>query len=299
MKKPPFRRGVFLLIDGARADVFERLLQAGELPHLKRHVYDPGSYLTAVSAFPSTTGPAHLPFLTGCTPGTCNIPGIRWFDRGRSARPAPFGQCRSYVGPGSLFMDTDLRKEIRTVFEFFERPAGVFSVVNRGVSAHRRRTVMAKWGAWLYGHYTGDWQSVYEVTWRIVDQAVEREADFIFALFPAVDELAHLTDPFSNAVLKAYRAIYRSFGRLVEHLARRRLLEETLFVVSSDHGLTATHTHFEVFDFLDHRGHKTLYYPKIWKRDASAISMISGNAMANVYLKTFTGGMPPNRRTQT
>ncbi|MBI4551078.1 MAG: alkaline phosphatase family protein, partial [Candidatus Latescibacteria bacterium] len=108
MERTPFQRGIFLLIDGARADVMERLLQAGELPHLQRFIVEPGAYRTATSVFPSTTGPAHAPFLTGCTPGTCNIPGIRWFDRMQPNGLSHFRQCRSYVGPGSLYMDADL-----------------------------------------------------------------------------------------------------------------------------------------------------------------------------------------------
>lgn len=295
METPHFKRALFLLIDGARDDVMVRLIESGELPNLKRFVLDPGSYRTAISVFPSTTGPAHLPFLTGCTPGSCNVPGIRWFDRSKPYRFSHFSQCRSYVGPGSLYLDTDVGEEIPAIFQFFERPAAVFSVLNRGVRSRRRRAVMDKWRAWLYGHYTGNWQAVDAAAWRYAHQAVERESDFLFVLLPAVDELTHLSHPFSDPVIEAYREIDRSFGRFVNQLARRGILDDTLFVVSSDHGLTATHTHFELFDFLDRQGHGTLYYPKILRNNVSAVSMISGNAMPNVYLrkgKDWRAGSP-------
>ena len=60
------RRGesaIILLADGARADVFERLLAAGELPAIERHIVARGGYSRATSTFTSTTIPAHLPFL--------------------------------------------------------------------------------------------------------------------------------------------------------------------------------------------------------------------------------------------
>lgn len=285
METPHFKRVLFLLIDGARDDVMVQLIESGELPNLKRFVLDPGSYRTAISVFPSTTGPAHLPFLTGCTPGMCDVPGIRWFDRRNSDRFTHFRQCRSYVGPGSLYLDRDVGTEIPSIFQFFERPAAVFSVFNRGIRARRRRAVLDKWRAWLYGHYTGDWQAVDAAAWRYAHRAVERELDFLFVLLPAVDELTHLSHPFSDPVLEAYREIDRSFGRFVNHLFRHGILDDTLFVVSSDHGLTATHTHMELFDLLDRHGRNTLYYPKILRNNVSAVAMVSGNAMANVYLR--------------
>lgn len=289
MERKPFKLGIFLLIDGARADVMESLLQAGELPNMKRFIVDPGASRNAISVFPSTTGPAHAPFITGCTPGTCNIPGIRWFDRMQPNGLSHFRQCRSYVGPGSLYMDTDLRQHIRTIFEFFSRPTGVFSFLNRGLGLFENRTLLAKSWFWFYAHYTGHWQAVDEAAWRFIYRAVEGDTDFIFAVFPAVDELSHYTHPFSDETFEAYRAIDQSFGRLVERLHRQRRLDETLFILSSDHGLTATHTHFELFAFLEQCGLKTLYYPKILKNSVSAVSMISGNAMAHVYLRNGHG----------
>jgi predicted AlkP superfamily pyrophosphatase or phosphodiesterase len=85
------RRCLTLLADGARADLFEGLLAAGELPNIQRHVIDRGAYRRATSTFTSTTGPAHLPFLTGCYPGTANVPGYRWFDRAAYRPGLPAG----------------------------------------------------------------------------------------------------------------------------------------------------------------------------------------------------------------
>src|SRR5262249_58998357 len=76
------RRVVLLLVDGLRPDVAEELLAAGALPNLAAMVRQGGAG-RALTVFPSTSIVAYLPFLTGCTPGRCNVPSIRWLDRTR------------------------------------------------------------------------------------------------------------------------------------------------------------------------------------------------------------------------
>lgn len=285
MATTPFKRCIFFLVDGARADVMQELVESGELPFLRKYILDRGNYRKAVTSFPSTTGPAHVPFLTGCTPGSCNLPGIRWFDRYQSNGITHFSQSRSYVGPGGFYIDTDLKDNIRTIFEYFENPAGVFSFLNKGLSVFENQTLLSKTWYYLYAHFSGCWQTVDDAAWRYVDRAIDREADFLSVVFPAVDEYSHCTDPFSDQTLNAYRAFDKGFGRLVERLQSQGRLNDTLFVVSSDHGLTTTHTHFELWSFLNEIGFNTLYYPKILRKGCNAASMISGNGMAHIYLK--------------
>jgi predicted AlkP superfamily pyrophosphatase or phosphodiesterase len=230
MAYKPFKRCIFFLVDGARADVMSSMLDAGELPALRKHIQEPGSYRSAVTVFPSTTGPAHAPFITGCTPGTCDIPGIRWFDRRQPNGFTHYHQSRSYVGPGSLYMDVDLRPDIRTIFEYFDRPASVFSFLNRGLRLRENQTIMTKSWYWFYAHYTGRWQTIDDAAWGYIHRALDRHADFIFAVFPAVDEHSHHTHPFSDITLESYRAIDRAFSKLVDRLNRENALEDTLFV---------------------------------------------------------------------
>lgn len=280
-----YNRCIFFLVDGAREDVMRKLIEAGELPSLRRYVLDRGDYRKAVTSFPSTTGPAHVPFLTGCTPGSCNLPGIRWFDRSQPEGLTHFRQARSYVGPGGLYIDSDLKDDIHTIFEYFERPAGVFSLVNKGLGIFENRTLLTRNWYLYYAHLSGRWQVMDDAAWRYIDRAVDQAVDFLSVVFPAVDEYTHYTDPFSDATLEAYRAFDRGFGRLAERLQRLNRLDDTLFVVSSDHGLTATHTHFELWSFLDEIGFNTLYYPRILRSGCDAAMMVSGNGMAHIYLK--------------
>ena len=77
----PQRSVLIVLADGAHAATFEALLAAGELPEIKRHLIDRGCYRRGTTTFASTTGPAHIPIMTGCFAGTGGVPGYRWFER--------------------------------------------------------------------------------------------------------------------------------------------------------------------------------------------------------------------------
>ena len=96
-------RVAVVIVDGLPVDLLESELDG--LPFIRERLPHAG---TAVSCFPSTTGPAYFPFLAGSTPGRANVPGIRWFDRTVPTRSRfPHRGLRSYVGPDAGRMKTD------------------------------------------------------------------------------------------------------------------------------------------------------------------------------------------------
>src|SRR5262245_14954619 len=133
MAQADMRRAFFFLVDGARCDVFEELLGRGDLPHVSRHLVEPGAYRPAVTVFPSVTGVAYIPYLTGVFPGRANLPGYRWFDRREYARTrlSRF-RFRNYHGLGSYLMDRDMHKDVVTLFELLRPASNIFSGISRG-----------------------------------------------------------------------------------------------------------------------------------------------------------------------
>src|SRR5215207_10904335 len=111
----PISRCLLLLVDGLRPDVAEARLSAGELPHLEQ-MLEEGGRTRAVTVFPSTTSVAYLPFLTGHTPGRCNIPSIRWLDRQAYAGDwwRDRAAVRSYCGYQAPQLDDDISADVRT-----------------------------------------------------------------------------------------------------------------------------------------------------------------------------------------
>ena len=96
-------RVVVVIVDGLPLDIADDVIPG--LPFLGPRLAYRSS---AISCFPSTTGPAYFPLLAGCTPGRANVPGIRWFDRTRPRRSAfPHRGLRGYVGPDARRLATD------------------------------------------------------------------------------------------------------------------------------------------------------------------------------------------------
>ncbi len=287
----PYKRCIMILADGARADVMRDLAERGKLPAIAEHLIAPGSLRAAVTAFPSTTGPAYLPYLTGCYPGTCNLPGIRWFDRDCYAEKRfSKDRFRSYVGAESYCMNGDLAADKQTLFEIIPRSVNIFSSINRGAGLKGDRTKFSRIWYWYYAHLTDRWGLVDEAAGKKIVEALERDPQFVFAVFPAIDEYSHLSSPFHPRTTEAYQGLDRAVGKIVAALKARGWMEETAIVIVSDHGLSETSRHFPLNQFLEKSGIETLYYPKIlFKKGFDAASMVSGNGMANVYLKNGRG----------
>ena len=121
-------QAIVILADGARADVFARMLEAGELPEIQHHIVDRGAHRTATSTFTSTTIPAHLPFLTGRFAGSANVPGYRWYDRSRQRHGLPLGpwSFRNYNGLEAKWVDNDVAADAPTLFELAPGSQAVF-----------------------------------------------------------------------------------------------------------------------------------------------------------------------------
>lgn len=279
-----------MLIDGARPDIMQELLVSSALPNIEREIVRQGTFRVATSCAPSTTGPAYLPFLTGYFPGTVNIPGIRWLDKTQFRdKRLGLSRMRSYNGIEGPLLNRDLPPSCKTLFEIFDHPFNIFSMITRGLPKGNNLTRFSKPFAYTYAHITDQWGFVDRLAARRLVKALDQDPDFIFAVFPNVDSFSHLFNPRHDKTIAAYRFVDSTVGKIVEKLKKLKRWEETLLIITSDHGLTATHRHLDLALFLQHRKLDTLYYPIIWKSRPRFSVMVSGNAMAQVYCLDVPG----------
>ncbi len=238
--------------------------------------------------------------LTGVHPGRANLPGIRWTER--PGRFGFLGRSRSYMAPfrqGKLAKDVS--GDVTTLFQHVEGLADVNTWFVRGCPGRARRTRYSKAGAFLRSLTTKDWYSSDLQAERAVTRAFEAGFPSAFAVFPAVDELGHRFGPLCEESDEAYRRFDRALGRVMDALVRQGRAERTLVMLTSDHGQSGTHTHFELDEFVSRVYPKTFSYPKIWRHvfGAEAAVMVSGNAMANVYVRGPSGwAEPPDFETR-
>ncbi len=270
------------------------MLAAGELPHLSA-MLETGGRNRAITVFPSTTSVAYLPFLTGCTPGRCNIPSIRWLDRrtygGRWWRERE--TVRSYCGYQAARLDGDITPDVRTIFELVPESTGIFTPIARGLTAERdpSRFERQLWGS--LAHFALWHQPSDDAVSRHLLRAVDADWRFVFAQFPAVDGYTHQATPDAEPVRRALRRVDATVGLVRERLHRRGELARTLILVVSDHGATVVRAHLDLPTWFRARGIPTLSHPVIWERNPRAAVMVAGNGSAMVYARP---GEPRHRR---
>ncbi|MBA3339168.1 MAG: alkaline phosphatase family protein, partial [Geodermatophilaceae bacterium] len=234
-----------LVADGARPDAF-----AGELAHapaLARLRDESGSH-TISTVFPSVTGPAYTPFLLGRFPGEVGIPGIRWYDRSRTACGWP-DYARSYVGPQMMRLDDDLDEAAPTMFELEPDSLGAFSLFTRGLAPERRLGAL---GARLAlraasTHFRGRAERWLTVDRELGDAVVARVRDaqpaFVFAAFTGIDKASHARGHESALAQAAISIVDDVVARLREDAERAGRWRDTLLLVVSDHGHASVHSH--------------------------------------------------------
>jgi phosphonoacetate hydrolase len=255
---PEARHVVGLLWDGCNSNSLYALAQSGELPNVARLLAD-GCALRggAIAEFPSVTLVNHTSALTGVGPGRHGIVNNAYFDR-RSAvqvltnNAATWHRWSEWLAPG-----------VRTVFERVDGPtASVNEPVDTGTSYSTFGLVRAGGasdGAKSMNSLLPDPKQDRLAT----QEYVETNADYawsssvdaigveqVLGLWPTRAEAPRLmwwntllTDtghheggPHSPMAHAAMKDADRRLGVFIDHLERIGAREETVIVLTSDHG---------------------------------------------------------------
>ena len=119
-----------ILIDGLSQDIFQKAVEENKIPNLKALLKE-GTYVkNGIGSFPSMTGYAFYPFITGVDAPKSGILGLRWFDRSLDT-----GNLRNYVGRTNVYMNHDITDSVKNIFELSGEAytASINSYMNKGV----------------------------------------------------------------------------------------------------------------------------------------------------------------------
>jgi hypothetical protein len=276
-----------VLADGARPDVLGAALQSGELPALAR-LREEGGFRTITTVFPSVTGPAYAPFLMGRHPGSVGLPGLRWYDRARSACRWP-SYARSYIGPQCRFLDRDISPQAETMFELTDSSMGALSVIRRGLPPSRQ---IGRGAAFLahtaITHFRGRAGGWLDVDAEIGDRFVERVRDehpaYAFAAFTGIDKASHAFGHDAPMVHDAMRVVDDVCSRIRANAERAGTWAATHLWIVSDHGHSRVTTHEDLAGFVGSLGLRVVAHPWMARPRAEVAVAVSGNAMAHVYV---------------
>lgn len=278
---------VILLADGARPDTLAAALDSGALPALSRLRAEGGLH-TVTSCFPSVTGPAYAPFLMGRFPGPVGLPGLRWFDRERTACTFP-DYSRSYVGYQMSAVNRDVDPAAPTIFELAGTSLGALSVITRGLATHQRIGSITPRSALRAArtHFSGDLAGWLAIDRDSADEVVRRvrieQPDFVFAALTGVDKVSHARGQDSPMTIQALRIVNDTAAQIRDDAERSGRWDDMHLWVVSDHGHSRVTSHEDLTGVIEHAGHRTMSHPWVVTFAAEVGVMVSGNAMAHLY----------------
>ncbi len=277
-----------LVADGARPDTLAAALDAGQLPALARLRAEGGMH-AVTTVFPSVTGPAYAPFLMGRYPGPIGLPGLRWFDRSRAVAAFPHFS-RSYVGTEIRKVDGDLDPGAPTVFELTQSSLAALSVIGRGVRPRDCEGRSLAFGLRAaYTHFRGNVRGWLEIDRDIGDRVATRirrdRPELTFCALTGIDKTSHAAGHGAAVVREAMQIVDNLAARVrADAEADGRWASMHLWVMS-DHGHSAVRAHEDLAGLLRSWKLGVIAHPWIYGRGRDAAVMVSGNAMAHVYLE--------------
>src|SRR4051812_41483867 len=245
---------------------------------------------TITSCFPSVTGPAYAPFLMGRYPGPIGLPGLRWFDRAREVCTFP-DYTRSYVGYQMSAVDRDISADAPTIFELAGPSVGALNVIGRGLPARDRigaisvRSALRAARTHFSGNVAGWLQIDRDVARQVVDRIRREMPAFVFAALTGVDKVSHQRGHESPMIMDALRIVDDTAAEIRADAERAGTWDSMSLWVVSDHGHSRVTNHEDLAGIVAAAGHRTLSHPWVFTPAADVAVMVSGNAMAHLYVE--------------
>lgn len=226
-------RVVLFVLDGCRADLFDRLLADGRLPNLRRYVVDAGTRFTdAITIFPSVTTAGYVSMLTGQFPGHMGVPYLEWFERD----PPRAYRFLSLGGRGALNQSVS----VPSIYEaLWGHPtAAVYSQFDRHATISRPRQPLGMAWRIFVLHQTHHLnRSSGSTVLNLFRRPVAEIPRFSMVGMLGSDFAGHKSGAEHPHVVRALREFDRFLGDFAALLQNRGLWETTYIIVTSDHGM--------------------------------------------------------------
>lgn len=272
------------MIDGARPDTLQKLVNQSQLPNIKKHLFDEGSFTVGTTCLPSTTGPAYLPFLTGVHPGEHHITGIRWFDKAAYFRTNRWHKSatRSYCGYEAKYFNEDMDPDFPSLFEIYPEGVNLYNMVTKGVKEENDITKKGKTGLYFRAHFYHEHHQVDQAGRAKLMASLKKDSPFTFTVFPSIDWDSHTYHYESPQTIEAYKIVDETLAELTHALGQKGDLNDSLIVMASDHGLTDTHSHLDLGKYFKSHNYSVLEYPNFMTPNPKIAIFISGNSFATL-----------------
>jgi arylsulfatase A-like enzyme len=187
-------------------------------------------------------------------------------------------------------VNADIDPSAPTIFELVPDSVAALSVITRGLRRANHLAALTPGSALRAAatHFRGDlagWLRVdRDVSARLIDRARRSRAPFVFAAFTGVDKMSHAGGHDSPPVLDALRIVDDTAAGIIAALERRDAWRGTHLWVTSDHGHSRVTAHEDLARVIETHGRRVLAHPWVFTVRPEVAVMVSGNAMAHLYV---------------
>ena len=245
-----------LLIDGLSQAIFDKNLQANQLPNLQQLIQSSTYIKNGIGAFPSMTGYAFYPFITGEDATTSGIYGLRWFDRSLEK-----GNLRNYVGQTNIHMNRDIVSLQKNIFELSgdQYTCSINSYMNKGVkesaltgwrhtTSKFEHTPLFRFLAALpyFGkRITADFFEHETYAMGLAKQQLKRNPKVQWVTLPSLDAMNHIhgTTADYSSLLIHVDSLIGDFIKTIDDLGQSNT---RALAIITDHGISDVHQNIDL-----------------------------------------------------
>lgn len=258
-------RGAFVfIVDGVNGRIFQQMLDAGELPAIKKYFADRGLYAPrAVANTPSVTLANLTSLATGQFPGHHGVTGITWFDR----RTCVYRDYCLLAQKNALDGDYDAPN----IYELAngsgqDMTVSIFYQPHRGTTKFFENALSAV-GPYVFGwHYFIDRLTLLRFGETMaLARKTGRFPLITCAYLLCPDFQAYDHGLSSKQYRRALRHTDRQIGRVLGDMARAGVLEKVIIALVSDHSMGDVQRHFDIEKFLRSQAGLNLAREKLWE----------------------------------
>lgn len=237
---------IVYIVDGLHPDMFVQMIDNGELPNIRKYIYDRGAMADPfITVFPSITLPAMTTLMTGQYPGNHKIPAFHWFNRDDFS-------YRSYIGLDILFFEKDLCATSKRMFDYFERGDSASFGIIAGTTTGTDDSLLFTSLNPLHKLAPFTHLAIKDLLSKI---GVGSGIPHIMALYEWGVILRSYQNPMrSDTVKEVMLSMDNHYGDLIREYEKHGILNRTYLLVVSDHGLYPVDQTFYIDNALKEAG---------------------------------------------
>ncbi|MFX0134862.1 MAG: alkaline phosphatase family protein [Candidatus Hodarchaeota archaeon] len=213
-------------MDDVRSDQFFDLVEKGYLKNISEYLTDGLYCKNCITTFPSITVPAHTTILTGQYPDSYEVPLLKWVDR-NYANLTEIDYTKGIIG---LEINDHLNKDVKTIYEQVNgNTFSAFEFIFRGATrdfGFNRQEFFTSLDKAVINSFLNP-KEYFEVN---------EAPKFCACWYFDSDVILHEYGSESDVYLKSLRKIDRYIGRIIKKLKENNYFDDTLFIITSDHG---------------------------------------------------------------